>query len=62
MAQKDVDKSSSDYQGGYKSGYVSEDRNFIDDFFHSLPPRSDDYRAGEAEGERDRFRDDHQKK
>jgi ribosome modulation factor len=58
---KKIDPSSEAFQNGYKAGYTSEDRDIISGFFHSLSPKSDNYQAGEAEGERDRMRDDHKK-
>lgn len=61
MSTPNVDTSSSAYQEGYKDGYTSEDRDPISSFFHSFTTHSDDYREGEAQGERDRFRDDHNK-
>lgn len=61
MSNSNVDKTSSAYQEGYRDGYTSEDRDFISDFFHSLVPHSTDYIEGEAQGERDRVRDDHKK-
>jgi len=59
MSQKDVNKSSPSFNDGYRNGYDEGDP--ISAFFRSFVPHDDDYEAGKAEGERDRYRDDKRK-
>ena len=58
MADKEIDKSSLSFNEGYSSAYIDKDP--ISSVFSSFVPRSDEYEAGKAEGERDRIRDDYQ--